>query len=71
MVAANESITRFSKNLGGIASEGLGLIFNLARIELFTFSFAADWPGIQKELLGRMPPRRQKVTGWVMDTAIE
>ena len=71
VVSANDAITKFSKNLGGIASEGLGLIFNLATIALFTFYFAADWPRIQKALLGRMPPRRQKVTGWVMDTAIE
>lgn len=71
VVSANDAITKFSKNLGGIASEGLGLIFNLATIALFTFYFAADWPRIQKALLGRMPPRRQKVTGWVIDTAIE
>ncbi|MFZ1440466.1 MAG: AI-2E family transporter [Candidatus Microthrix subdominans] len=71
VVSTADAISGFSKNLGGIASEGLGLIFNVATIALFTFYFAADWPRIQKALLARMPPRRQKVTGWVMDTAIK
>ena len=47
------------------------MIFQMATILLFTFYFAADAPRIERALLSRMPPDRQRVTGWVWDTAIE
>lgn len=70
VLLTSDAISSFTRNLGGITSAGAGLIFNLATIALFTFYFAADWPRIQAALLGRMPSRRQKVIGWVLDTAI-
>ena len=47
------------------------MVFQMATILLFTFYFAADAPRIERALLSRMPPDRQRVTGWVWDTAIE
>ncbi len=71
VVSSEDAIKGFTENLGGLAASGLGFVFSLATIALFTFYFAADWPRIQRALLSRMPPARQKNTGWIIDTAIE
>jgi predicted PurR-regulated permease PerM len=64
-------LTEWAENVLGLASSGIGLVFNLATIALFTFYFAADAPRIERALLSRMPPHRQQKWGWVWDTAVE
>lgn len=67
---ADSALAGWADNILGFASSGIGLIFDLATMALFTFYFAADAPRIQRALLSRMPPHRQQVAGWVWDTAI-
>jgi predicted PurR-regulated permease PerM len=55
----------------GLASSGLGVVFDLATIGLFTFYLAADNQRIRRALLSRMPPHRQRVYSWISDTALE
>jgi predicted PurR-regulated permease PerM len=69
--AADTGLTNWAENLVGVATSGIGFVFNMMTILLFTFYFAADAERIQRALLSRMPPHKQKVTGWVWDTAIE
>lgn len=54
----------------GIASSGVGLIFQFFTIAMFTFYFAADAPRIRRSILRRVPPGRQERLGWAWDTAI-
>jgi len=68
---ADTGLTDWAENLVGVATSGIGFIFNLMTILLFTFYFAAEAPRIERALLARMPPHRQKVVGWIWDTAIE
>jgi predicted PurR-regulated permease PerM len=65
------SLTEWAENVLGLASSGIGFVFNLATIAVFTFYFAADAPRIERALLSRMPPHRQQKWGWVWDTAVE
>ena len=69
--AAGEGVSKFADNIAGVAMSGIGLLFNLATVLMFTFYMAADSPRIERALMSRMPPHRQKVFGWVWDTAIE
>lgn len=69
--AAGEGISKFADNIAGLAMSGVGMIFNLATVLMFTFYLAADSPRIERALMSRMPPHRQKVFGWVWDTAVE
>ena len=55
----------------GLATSGLGMVFDLATVGLFTFYFAADNGRIRRALLSRMPPHRQRIYSWVADTALE
>lgn len=65
------ALSDWADNILGFASSGIGLVFDLATMALFTFYFAADAPRIQRGLLSRMSPQRQQMTGWVWDTAIQ
>lgn len=67
----DDALRDWAGNILGLASSGIGLIFNLATIGLFTFYFAADYDRIERALMSRMPPHRQQVYGWVSDTALE
>jgi predicted PurR-regulated permease PerM len=69
--AAGEGISKFSDNIAGLAMSGIGMLFNLATVLMFTFYMAADAPRIERAFLSRVPPNRQKIYGWVWDTAIE
>ncbi len=69
--AAGAGISKFSDNIAGIAMSGISMIFNLATVLMFTFYMAADSPRIERAIMSRMHPDRQKVFGWVWDTAIE
>jgi len=69
--SAGSAMSGWADNILGAVTSGIALIFQMATILLFTFYFAADAPRIERALLSRMPPDRQRVTGWVWDTAIE
>ncbi len=69
--AAGEGISQFADNIAGAAMSGIGMLFNLATVLMFTFYMVADAPRIERALMSRMPPHRQKVLGWVVDTAVE
>ena len=57
-------------NLVGIATSGIGLIFNLATIAMFTFYFTADAPRLQRTILSHMSPENQRRVGWTWDEAV-
>jgi predicted PurR-regulated permease PerM len=67
----NSALSDWANNLVGLASSGIGFVFGMMTVALFTFYFAADAPRIQHALLSRMRPHRQQVWGWVVDTAVE
>jgi predicted PurR-regulated permease PerM len=54
----------------GLASTGVGAVFQFFTIAMFTFYFAADAPRIRRTVLRRLPPPRQQRLGWAWDTAI-
>lgn len=72
--ATSESMNEWANSafgaLVGIASKGVGLVFNLATIAMFTFYLTADAGRIQRALLQFFNPRRQKYLGWLWDEAI-
>lgn len=53
-----------------LASSGVGLIFSLATIAMFTFYFTADFPRLQRSLLSWFRPAAQQRLGWTVDEAI-
>ena len=57
-------------NILGIATSGIGLIFNLATIAMFTFYFTADAPRFQRSVLSHMSPANQHRVGWTWDEAV-
>jgi predicted PurR-regulated permease PerM len=54
----------------GIASSGIGLVFNMATIAMFTFYFAADFPRLERSFLAWFSPAAQQRLGWTIDQAI-
>jgi predicted PurR-regulated permease PerM len=54
----------------GLASTGVGAVFQFFTTAMFTFYFAADAPRIRRTVLRRLPPNRQQRLGWAWDTAI-
>jgi predicted PurR-regulated permease PerM len=59
------------KEILGLASGAVGLIFQFFTIAMFTFYFAADAPKIRSSVLRRFTPERQQRLGWALDTAVE
>ncbi len=57
-------------NLIGFAASGIGLVFDLATIAMFTFYFTADAPRFQRTILGLLPDEMQRRVGWTWDQAI-
>jgi predicted PurR-regulated permease PerM len=55
----------------GLASSTVGVVFQLFTTATFTLYFAADARKIRRAVLTRMPPERQERVGWAWDTAIE
>lgn len=55
----------------GIASSGIGLIFNMATIAMFTFYLSADAPRVQAAIMRLFSPETQVRIGWTWDQAIE
>ncbi len=58
-------------SLLGIATTGIGLVFNLATIAMFTFYFTADAPRFQRLVLSHMSPVAQQRVGWTWDEAVK
>jgi predicted PurR-regulated permease PerM len=57
-------------NVVGLATSGIGFLFDLATIAMFTFYFTADAPRFQRTVLGLMAPDVQEKFGWTWDQAI-
>jgi predicted PurR-regulated permease PerM len=55
----------------GVATSGIGLIFNLATIAMFTFYLTADAPRVQQAVLRLFTSETQQRIGWTWDQAIE
>jgi predicted PurR-regulated permease PerM len=70
----DEAISGFASGAFGtavdIATAGIGLIFNLATIAMFTFYFTADAPKVKEAVLRVFSPRAQQRIGWTWDQAI-
>jgi predicted PurR-regulated permease PerM len=54
-----------------IATAGIGLVFNLATIAMFTFYLTAQAPAVQRAVLRMFSPPAQERVGWTWDQAIE
>lgn len=55
----------------GLATSGIGLIFNLATIAMFTFYLSADAPRVQQAVMRLFSAETQQRIGWTWDQAIE
>ena len=55
----------------GALSTGIGLIFSMMTIALFTFYFTVDYQRIQRLVLSWFPPHHQERLGWTWDQAVE
>jgi predicted PurR-regulated permease PerM len=54
----------------GLASSGVGVLFDVTVVSMFAFYFAADYPGIERALLSRLPPDRQCAYAWASEVSI-
>jgi predicted PurR-regulated permease PerM len=70
-VLTQASLKGWSDNVLGLASSGIGMLFDVGVVAMFAFYFAADYPRIERALLSRMPPDRQHVFGWVSEVSIQ
>lgn len=66
---ANFSDDAFGRVLD-IAVTGVGFVFSMATVAMFTFYFTADAPRIQRAVLRLFGPRTQQRIGWTWDQAI-
>jgi predicted PurR-regulated permease PerM len=57
-------------NTIGLVTSGIGLLFDLATIAMFTFYFTADAPRLQRSVLGLLSPDAQQKVGWTWDQAV-
>ncbi len=57
-------------NILNFATSGIGLIFDLATMAMFTFYFTADAPRFQRTVLSLLPESHQQRVGWTWDQAI-
>ncbi len=73
-VTAGDRVDQFGGQafgaLVGIASAGLGLVFSVATLAMFTFYFSADAPKVQQAVLRLFSPAAQERIGWTWDQAI-
>lgn len=68
--ALDDWATGAAGNLIGFAASGIGLVFDLATIAMFTFYFTADAQRFQRSILGLLPESMQYRVGWTWDQAI-
>ncbi len=66
-----EWVQTHASDILGLATNTIGLIFQLFTIAMFAFYFAADPPQIRRAILRKFPPAQQQRLGWAWDTAIE
>jgi predicted PurR-regulated permease PerM len=66
-----EWVQTHASDILGLATNTIGLIFQLFTIAMFAFYFAADAPQIRRAILRKFPPAQQQRLGWAWDTAIE
>lgn len=69
--AVENWIQSHAGDIVGLASNTVGLVFQVFTIGMFAFYFAADAPRIRRSVLRRFPPNIQQRLGWSWDTAIE
>ena len=69
-VVTQASLRGWSDNVLGLASSGIGVLFDVSVVAMFAFYFAADYPRIERALLSRMRPDRQQVYAWVSEVSI-
>jgi predicted PurR-regulated permease PerM len=69
--AVKDWVQDHASDIMGLASNTIGLVFQLFTIAMFAFYFAADAPRIRRAILRKLPPERQQRLGWAWDTAIE
>ena len=72
--AASAGADWASQALGGFLgafATGIGLIFSIMTIALFTFYFTADHQRIQRMALSIFSPETQQKLGWTWDQAVE
>jgi predicted PurR-regulated permease PerM len=70
-VVTQASLRGWSDNVLGLASSGIGKLFDVAVVAMFAFYFSADYPRIERALLSRMSPDRQHVYAWVSQVSIQ
>jgi predicted PurR-regulated permease PerM len=70
-IVTQRSLRGWSGNVVGLASSGMGTLFDLGVVAMFAFYFAADYPRIEWALLSRLRPDRQRVYAWVSDVSIQ
>lgn len=69
--AAEDWASRALGGFLGALSTGIGLIFSVMTIALFTFYFTADHQRIQRMILSVFPEKHQMRLGWTWDQAVE
>lgn len=69
-VVTQASLRGWSDNILGVASSGIGTLFDVTIVAMFAFYFAADYPRIERAVLSRLRPDRQRVYAWVMEVSI-
>jgi predicted PurR-regulated permease PerM len=69
-VVTQASLRDWSDNILGVASSGIGTLFDVTVVAMFAFYFAADYPRIERAVLSRLRPDRQRVYAWVMEVSI-
>jgi predicted PurR-regulated permease PerM len=75
--AITGAIQHFFKGGGGVstilhfATSGVGIVFNMFTLAMFTFLFAVGLPGMERAILRRLKPSMQVRLGWAWDSAIQ
>lgn len=69
-VVTQTSLRGWSGNILGLASSGIGTLFDVTVVAMFAFYFAADYPRIERAVLSRLSPDRQRLYGWVTELSI-
>lgn len=69
-VVTQASLRGWSGNVLGLASSGIGTLFDVTVVAMFAFYLAADYPRIERAVLSRLRPDRQRVYAWVTEVSI-
>jgi len=69
-VVTRDSLRGWSDNILGLASSGVGILFDVTVVAMFAFYFAADYPRIERAVLSRLRPDRQQAYAWLTEVSI-